>query len=260
MTQVQRGQGRRGGPPRRATVVRTERLSPELVRVVFTGPDIATLPELAFTDHYIKIIFAESTRTYTIRSLDRTKNEMAVDFVVHGSSGLAGPWAAQAQPGDEIEFHGPGGAWVPDPDADLHLFVGDESAIPAIAASLERLPQDAQAEVFLEVSGPEAEIPMPTTANTVIRWVHRGDLHPGLPLADAVQQHAWGHARLSAFVHGNADMIKDLRRFLFIEREVPRSQVSISGYWRTGLTEDAWQSSKRDFMAAVEQEELAATR
>lgn len=260
MTQVQRGQERRGMVPRKATVVRTERLSPELVRVVFTGPDVATLPELQFTDHYIKMLFGETRRTYTIRSLDREVNEMAVDFVVHGSSGLAGPWAAEAQAGDEIQFVGPGGAWGPDPDANLHLFVGDESAIPAIATALERLPEQARAEVFLEVSGPDAEIDMPTTANTNVHWVHRGDLHPGVPLADAVQKHSWEPQGLVAFVHGNADMIKDLRRFLFIDREVPRDQVSISGYWRTGLTEDAWQSSKRDFMAAVEQEELAATR
>ena len=52
-------------------------------------------------------------------------------------------------------------------------------------------------------------------------------------------------------------MIKDLRRFLFRDRGIPRGQVSISGYWRTGLTEDDWQASKREFMAQVEAEEAA---
>ncbi|MGJ3507496.1 siderophore-interacting protein [Enemella sp. A6] len=244
---------------RRATVRRTERLSPDLVRVVFTGPDIAALPELRYTDHYIKIIFGDATRTYTIRSLDRDRVEMAVDFVVHGSAGLAGPWAASAKPGDEIEFRGPGGAWAPDPEAELHLLVGDEAALPAIAAALERLPDDAAAEVFVEVTGPDARIDLPGGPDTRLHWVHRGDRHPGLPLSQAVQQHAWRPEGLSAFVHGNADMIKDLRRFLFVDCGVPREQVSISGYWRTGLTEDDWQASKREFVAEMEREELVAS-
>lgn len=247
------------GIVRRATVVRTEWLSPELVRVIVTGPDIAALPELMHTDHYIKIAFGEVTRTYTIRALDRERNEMWIDFVVHGDQGVAGPWAAAAKPGDVLEFRGPGGAWSPDPAADLHLLAGDEAALPAIAAALERLPEDAAAEVFVEVAGPDSEIDLPLTAGTRLHWVHRGAAHPGLLLADAVQQRRWPARGLRAFVHGNADMIKDLRRFLFVDCGVPRDQVSISGYWRTGLTEDVWQASKRDFVARMEAEELVAT-
>src|SRR3712207_7785498 len=55
-----------------------------------------------------------------------------VDFVVHGDAGIAGPWATQVQPGDLVRFMGPGGGYAPDPDADWHLLVGDESALPAI--------------------------------------------------------------------------------------------------------------------------------
>lgn len=58
-----------------------------------------------------------------------------------------------------------------------------------------------------------------------------------------------------AFVHGNAEMIKDLRRFLLVEQGLPRDRVSISGYWRTGQKEDAWQAGKGDFVAQMEREE-----
>ena len=34
--------------------------------------------------------------------------------------------------------------------------------------------------------------------------------------------------------------------------------MSISGYWRTGLNEDGWQSSKRVFNEQMETEEQAA--
>ncbi len=266
---------------RTAEVVRTERLTDSYVRVVLTGADLASLPDLQHTDHYVKLLFAPPgadyawpfdsdeirasrprelwpvTRTYTIRWFDRASQQLALDFVVHGSEGLAGPWAAAARPGDSLGFMGPGGAWRPDPEADVHLFVGDESAAPAIAAALESLPPAARAEVFLEVADSASHLPLPEAPGVSVTWVHRHD-RPGsygVALSSAVRAAGVPPGRLCAFVHGNADMVKDLRRFLFLEQGVPRAAVSISGYWRTGLDEDAWQSGKRAFNEKMEQEE-----
>src|SRR6478609_9220512 len=167
---------------RSATVLRTETLSPSLVRIVFGGPDLAALPELTYTDHYVKLLFPPAgadyawpfdteeirgsrpaqlwpvTRTYTIRWFDRDTGELAIDFVVHGDAGLAGPWAATVEPGESIGFHGPGGSYAPDPTAVTHLLVGDEAALPAIAAALEVLPDEASAEVFVEVADADHHI------------------------------------------------------------------------------------------------------
>jgi NADPH-dependent ferric siderophore reductase len=257
---------------RTASVVRTEWLTPALVRVRFTGDDLRELPPLSFTDHYIKILFppagstaAEAlgadrrpvTRTYTIRSYDRETNELAIDFVVHGTEGLAGPWAATAQPGDTIAFMGPGGAYAPDPTADVHLFVGDESAVPAIAAALEALPAGASAEAFVEVAGPGYEPAMPSAPGISVHWVYRGEQPYGEPLARAVRAADYPQGAVSVFVHGNAGMIKDLRRYFFVEHGVARASASISGYWRTNYTEDRWQSTKREFVAEMEAEEAA---
>jgi NADPH-dependent ferric siderophore reductase len=267
---------------KRAVVVRTERLTPNMIRVFFTGNDLRGLTELPFSDHYIKIVFppvgadyrwpfdlegiresrpAEQwpvTRTYTIRSYDPQTGEMAVDFVLHGDEGLAGPWAAGARAGDEIGFLGPGGAYAPDENASAHLFVGDEAAIPAIAAALDRLPPSAKADVFLEVFGIGDHQPMPTTARTTLTWVHRADRPYGQALAAAVRSAPFPDGDVQVFVHGNAEMVRDLRRYLFVDRRLDRSRVSISGYWRTGQTEDRWQSTKRDFAAQMESEEQVA--
>ncbi|GAA2095913.1 siderophore-interacting protein [Microlunatus panaciterrae] len=268
---------------RSITVARTEQLTPDMVRVTFTGDDLATLPDLPFTDHYVKLFFPPAgadyawpfdpdelrerlpadqrpvTRTYTIRSFDRGTGELAIDFVVHGDEGLAGPWAARARPGDSIGFSGPGGAWAPPAEADSHLLVGDEAAIPAIAAALDRLPAQATARVFLEVASPDHEQPLPLTDDTVVEWVHRGEhgLGSGMALAAAVRAAGLPEGRLSAFVHGNAEMVRDLRRFLFVEKGVDRKQVSISGYWRPGQTEDRWQATKREFNRQMDEEESA---
>lgn len=274
---------RRARQVRTAEVVRTERLTPDMLRVVFTGDDLQELPELTYTDHYIKILFPPAgadyswpfdpeeikqsvpaeqwpvTRTYTIRAFDRERNELAVDFVIHGDEGLAGPWAARAQRGDEIGFFGPGGAYAPAPDADVHVFVGDEAAIPAIAASLAQLPSDARAEVFLEVATAEHRQPLPTTDATTVTWVHRDDqsLGYGVALAAQVVSSPVPDGTVEAFVHGNAEMVKALRRHYFLDHGLDRTRVSISGYWRTGHTEDRWQATKREFNEAMEQEEQA---
>ncbi|WP_082097116.1 siderophore-interacting protein [Demequina gelatinilytica] len=248
-------------PLRTLTVVRTERLTPAMIRVLLTGPDLDELPELALTDHYVKLRFGDVTRTYTIRSLDRETRELAIDFVIHGDEGLAGPWAASAQPGDTITFAGPGGGWAPSADADAHVLVGDESALPAIAAALDRLKatrRDARVDVFLEVAGLAEQQELPATAATTVTWIHRapGDGY-GEALTRAVIDADLPDGRIEAFVHGNADMVKPLRRHLFNERGIPRDQVSISGYWRTGMNEDGWQSSKREFNAQMEAEQDA---
>ncbi|MDE0571899.1 siderophore-interacting protein [Demequina sp. B12] len=250
-------QNRPPRPVRTATVLRTERLSAHMVRLILGGPDLAALPPLELTDHYIKIKFGDVTRTYTIRSLDPTTHEMALDFVVHGDEGLAGPWAQRAQPGDTLTFMGPGGAWAPRSTADTHLLVGDDSALPAIAAALDALPATTRAEVYIEVPDANGRQPLADRDGINVHWIHRDEhaMGYGEALTYAVQTAPFPDGDVECFIHGNADMIKPLRHYLFNERAVPRDRVSISGYWRTGMNEDGWQSSKREFVARMEAEQ-----
>lgn len=267
---------------RRATVVSSEWLSPSMVRIGFTGPDLEVMADLPYSDHYIKMIFAPAgasyawpfdpeqvkaerapeqwpvTRTYTVRSYDELTNTMAVDFVVHGDEGLAGPWARRVQPGAEIGFYGPGGAFTPDLSADAHLMIGDEAALPAIAASLERLPRDARAHVFVEIEEDDCRQPVHGPDGLRLHWVVRGDRPHGEALAEAVRGARLPQGCLSIFVHGNAYMVRDLRRYLCAERLVTRSAISMSGYWRPGATEDLWQATKREFSVVTEVAEQPA--
>ena len=247
-----------------ARVVRTERLTPHMVRVVLGGETLAALDPTAFTDRYIKLQFPpevegqrERLRTYTIRSFDAAAGELSVDFVIHGDEGLAGPWAAAAQPGDPMSFVGPSGAYAPSPAADWHLFIGDESALPAIAAALEALPRGARAQVFCEVGGPDDEQPLVSAATPcdgdLVTWVHRTP--EGSPLVDTVTGWTFPPGTPEVFLHGDAGFVKDLRRHLRGERGVPAGALSASGYWRRGRTEEGWRSEKADWKAAVDSDE-----
>ncbi|MFD7402841.1 siderophore-interacting protein [Streptomyces sp. NPDC059866] len=266
--------------PRRAhsaQVVRTERLTPHMQRVVLGGPGLAEFSADPCTDHYVKLLFPADgvtypepfdmqrireefpreqwpvTRTYTVRAWDPQLRELTLDFVLHGDEGLAGPWAMRVQPGETIHFMGPGGAYAPDASADWHLLAGDESALPAIAAALESLPDGAEVRAFVEVSGPEEQQKFDSDVEVV--WLHRGDRPVGEALVEAVRALEFPAGRVHAFVHGEASCVKDLRRLLRVELQIPREDLSISGYWRLGHNEDGWQAAKRDWNARIEAEQ-----
>ncbi|WP_367882202.1 siderophore-interacting protein [Rathayibacter oskolensis] len=117
------------------TVLRTERLAEHLVRVHLGGEGVdgflaeADAARLAATDRYVKLLLPPAgspleppfdldalrasvapedlpvRRTYTVRSVG--ERSIAVDFVVHGDEGVAGPWAAAARPGDRLAMSAP---------------------------------------------------------------------------------------------------------------------------------------------------------
>ncbi|MET9430175.1 MULTISPECIES: siderophore-interacting protein [unclassified Streptomyces] len=270
---------RKAPKAREARVVRTERLTPHMVRVVLGGEGLSDFRADEFTDHYIKLLFPApgvtypepfdmdrireefpreqwpTTRTYTVRAWDAAERELTVDFVVHGDEGLAGPWAASAQVGETIRFLGPGGGYAPDPAADWHLLVGDESALPAIAASLERLPEGAVGHAFVEVESPDDEQKIAAPPGVELRWFHRTGRPVGEALLTAVRDLDFPPGDVHAFVHGEAGFVKDLRRHLRLDRQIPRERLSISGYWRLGQTDEAWRAIKRDWNAQVEREQ-----
>ncbi|NUT32053.1 MAG: siderophore-interacting protein [Hamadaea sp.] len=271
--------GRRTPRTTRAEVLRVEQLTPHMIRVVFGGPGLAGFPAGQFTDHYIKLLFPiegvaypepfdmqrireeypreqwPRVRTYTVRRWDPQNAEMTVDFVYHGDEGVAGPWAAALRPGDVTHFNGPGGDYTPDPQADWHLLAGDESALPAIAAALERLPHGAVAHAFVEVAGPPEEQKLETAADVAITWLHRGDARVGERLVAALRGFTFPAGDVHVFVHGEANFVKELRGLLRVDRGIPRERLSISGYWRLGQDEDGWQAGKREWNRRIEEEQ-----
>ncbi|NUU21865.1 MAG: siderophore-interacting protein, partial [Streptomycetaceae bacterium] len=221
-------------------VVREARwITPHMVRVTAGGDGFAKFLDNGFTDRYVKVLFPKpgvaypepldmqavradlpreqwpATRTYTVREINAPARELSIDFVYHGDEGLAGPWAANARPGDRLLLLGPGGAYAPGADADWHLFVGDESALPAIGASLARVPEGVPVRALIEVASPEEEQEFTTPGDARITWLHRANGSPGLP--DALRALEFPPGRVQAFVHGEADTVKAMRRHLLDE-------------------------------------------
>ena len=264
--------------PAPATVVRTTRLSPTMVRVVFGG--LTGFAPNGFTDAYVKLIFPRAdyplpldldrirqdypveqwpiVRTYTVRAFDPVAHELTVDFVVHGNTGVAGPWAVSARPGDTLFVRGPGGAYAPDPSADWHLFAGDESAIPAIGAALAALPAPARGHAVIEVPGPESRLPLVGPDGIVVTWLSSGHRGVGERLVEVVRGIELPLADVQAFVHGEAGWVAQIRRLLRVDRQLPARRLSISGYWRLGNDEEGWRAGKAQWNAAAEEVERRA--
>lgn len=219
-------------------------------------------------------------RTYTVRSLRRAvpadgqapalPAEMDIDFVLHldGGSGPAAEWAAGAEVGDALVLVGPCARWgdclgieFAPGAAERVLLVGDETAVPAIAAILETLPSHISGHAVLEVPTAGDFLDMSTPANVEVRWLARGAKQHGEALTDAVRSVVvpaacevgeepeevdidasilWetpaataGHG-LYAWIAGEAATIRELRRYLVRDVGMDRNSVAFMGYWRQG--------------------------
>ena len=264
--------------PKGATVVSVRKLSGDMVRLHARVQEPELLPELGFSDSYVKVLLTPAaagytwpfdpeevratrpreqwplTRTYTIRAYDPATALMTLDLVVHEGGGAAQPWIHSLHPDDVFGFLGPGGKWRPDPGPEHFLLIGDSSALPAIAAAMEVLPRGARAEVFLEVAGEGSEVRLPEVEGVEVTWVHTGTSLPGSRLVQAVTRARPEVEDTGVFLHGNAEMVRDLRRHLLGERGLERSALSASGYWRHGCTDEQWRAQKREFNEEMDRE------
>ncbi len=262
-----------------AHVRRTSRPTPSLVRVVLGGGDLDQLVMPDATDAYVNVALRPAgapydevfdpravrqehpqetwpaRRRYTVRAWDAAAAELTVDFVVHGDEGVAGPWAATAEPGSVLVFEGPSGSYRPDAGADWHLLVGDESALPAIAASAGALPAGARGVAVLLCDGPDHELAVESPADLEVHWVHRDS--SATELLDAVRALDFPAGQVHAFVHGEADEVRGLRAHLLGDRALTRAQMSCSPYWRRHMTDEAWRRVKKDFVAAMDADVVA---
>jgi NADPH-dependent ferric siderophore reductase len=278
-----------GRPVHTFEVIRREQLAPHMVRVVLGGGGFDTFVPSEFTDSYVKIVIVPSdvddatvdalphpltldsfdalpegrrptVRTYTVRRADAERREITIDFVVHGDSGVAGPWAASLQPGQRAYLMGPSGAYSPDPAADWHLLAADEAGLPALSAALEALPPTAIGHAFIEVAGPDDELPLTAPEGVQVRWIYRGgraDLVPEeragdhAPLIAAVKEILWLPGRVHVFIHGEAQTVMhNLRGYVRKEHGVDAKSASISGYWRRGRTEETFRQWKAELAKA----------
>lgn len=207
------------------------------VRVLLPdGDGTLTLPEWDGNEFLAPDGSRPTIRTITPRHRDPARNELTLDFVVHGG-GAASQWAAAASPGDQVAVSGPGRGWHPPEGASTFLLAGDETALPAISQLLEVLAAShagATVDVVVEVGSSEARHDLPAHPRCSIAWFElgRGDA-PGAALVPAVEAADIG-ADTVVWVAGEAAAVQKVRKHLFDQRGLARSQATVRGYWKHG--------------------------
>lgn len=170
-----------------------------------------------------------------------------------------------------------GVAWQPNPRTRNLLLVGDESAAPAISAILADLVLEPGQELTAIIEVPTAAdiLDLATPAGAQLTWLPREGAPHGEHLIDCVKRVApqmleavspsssrmledvdvdsqllWETSSTHpepddedpdfyAWLAGEAQVIKTLRRFLVRDLGIDRRQVSFMGYWRYGRAEVA---------------------
>jgi NADPH-dependent ferric siderophore reductase len=218
-------------------VAGSRQLTPHMQRIELTAPELSDFGYTPGQDIML-LVAAEGRRPlrrrYTIRALDRARQVLAIDVVLHGD-GPGERWVRSAQPGDRIEGIGPRGKVFPRLEADWHLFMGDEAAMPAILAMTESLPGDSVATLVLEVPEPADEQDVSAAARTRVSWLHRLARSAGDPaglLAEAAEvELPAGDGQ--AYLMGEASVVLRLRELL-LQRGMPEIRMSPKAYWGRG--------------------------
>ncbi|MGK0526109.1 MAG: NADPH-dependent ferric siderophore reductase [Pseudomonadales bacterium] len=236
--------------PRTLDVIRSAYITPHMLRVTLGGSGLAGFPEDQ-ESAYIKLIFPQPgrarplMRTYTISG--QRSDEIDVDFVLHTADGPASAWARSARPGDQILVGGPGIKKLVNNDADWHLLVGDMTALPAIAVNLAQLPEDARGYAVLEVVTDEDIQPLQHPENIEIHWVVSAVPNVDTSaLLKRIEQLAWLPGQPAVWAACEFHSMRALRTYFKQQRQMPKSHLYISSYWKINSTEDQHKIEKRD--------------
>lgn len=243
--------------PRSLTVVESRRLSPSMHQITLGGSGMKGFPPDQ-QGGYIKLLLKPSgllsmpvMRTYTIRA--QREGELDVQFALHGqhAAGPATQWALDAKAGDTIMVGGLGPAKPFFPEHDFYLVAGDMSALPAIAANLEALPDNAAGAVVLEIQHESDAVPLIAPESVDIQWIinPRPGTQPSA-LADALRKIDLPQGRIAGWSACEFSAMKELRTYLRHNLGLGPKSLYISSYWKLGINEGQHKKIKQqDAMA-----------
>jgi NADPH-dependent ferric siderophore reductase len=172
-------------------------------------------------------------RTFTPRYLRSDPPELDLDVVLHGGDTGVAVWARKAAPGSQVAVSGPGRGYEIDPDADVLVLLGDETAIPAIFQLLEIISDQVRVVGHIEVADPVAILSPPHHSNATLTWHELPPTDaPGSTLLAAIESEDLGSG-VRIWAAGEAAGVQRIRKHL-AARGVDRSNATVRGYWKVG--------------------------
>ena len=235
------------GPKMRMTqVAKIEDLSPHMRRIIVTGADLDGFP-IEQEGAHVKAIFPRPgevkpklglypgakkwMRSYTIRSFDPHAKELTLDFAVNDHTGLATDWAANAKIGDLLGIAGPGPAKYPSYQADWHLIIADLTALPAAAAALEKLPEEAKGTAIIQVPTQDDIQALKAPSGITFEWVI-GPYQTKNLLLEKVKNVSWMEGQPVIFIAAESKHMQEIKHFVKTQPGYQTQQAYASGYWK----------------------------
>jgi NADPH-dependent ferric siderophore reductase len=209
------------------TVTATYRIAPSMIRLTLSAAGLAQMDYQPGQDFTVLVTHAagrDIRRRYTIAS--RLHESVHLDVYVHGE-GIGSAWAQALRPGNMVSAIGPRGSFTLGPQADWHVFVGDETSLPGIRAMLAATGVPAQ--VVLEVDDPGEWDSLSSHERPATRW--RWITRKSLDADDAVvlPDTGIGHA----YISGEVRLVSAWRAAL--ERlGMGSSAITYKAYWGKG--------------------------
>lgn len=108
------------------------------------------------------------------------------------------------------------------------------------------MPRNARGIAYLDSHDEDEHLDAEPPAGVDVRWLHREA--PGATphlLAAAISKGPWLTGRVGVFAHGERESTKAVRATVQ-PRLTAEDQLSLSGYWAYGRTEDVFQAEKRE--------------
>jgi len=212
-----------------AEVLRRERLSDHLVRLVLGGPGLTAFESTGIPDEWVGLVVPSQfqSRYYTVRSW--TGSELTLDVVVH-DVGLVTEWAARDVVGETVTITEPKGSFAMPAGAGWLMLVGDLTALPAMAriASTTTVPTRIWAEV---PDAPSLQGSAYLPADADVTWLEPpGDGQSRL--AEAVETIDWPAGDGYFWMAGESAQMRAIRKHLMRDRKLPSTAYDVMGYWR----------------------------
>ncbi|KJL29820.1 siderophore-interacting protein [Microbacterium oxydans] len=243
----------------RGIVSSTTTLAPTLTRVTLAGPGIEDFLSTGIGDEYVRVFFPHGDdptdvslpvpagdwwetpegapeapmRTYTISGVRPDAGELDIDFVLH-EAGIAGPWAARAEPGHVLGLNSPTGLYSPPADITWQVLVADLTGLPAVARIAADAPAGVRTRVVLEVPHEDDRVPFDVGPDVDVTWVIGGNGHAPSALGHLVRGIVDDRLPLDegyVWVAGETVALRDVRKYLRKELALPATRFKVVGYW-----------------------------
>jgi NADPH-dependent ferric siderophore reductase len=118
---------------------------------------------------------------------------------------------------------------------DVHVLVGDPTALPAIGRRLEELPAHVRALVVLDTEGEGDGYPLASAAQLEVVTVPAGDAASREDRSIEVLRHLrYPPGSCFTWIAGESHVVRAIRRFLVSERGIDKRWIKAAGYWRRG--------------------------